>query len=326
MAGLLGRDLTSDEQAVEAGLLATLEEHKKSRDADTSFFETAASVPELLCPAAVSVLESDLEPALRRWLYLQLLERPECLRQLIAPGHFSREQLLAVSRHLMTIDGFFDVKLAGLLPRRHADQRRLDTQNMLRVLDVLDAISPGSRLVLAVNHLTHHPDQHIASKAALVVGRRLQSKQWVKGQMTSEDPRVRANVLEALWGIHSESAREAFRIGVNDENNRVVGNALVGLHPFGEPGLSEFVARMLEDPRPAFRWTAAWVMGRIGDPQFGEKLQRALQDKDPKVGKAAERALAAVQSACQAQPPTAEPISAPSPVAPPGEPTSAATP
>ena len=307
MPTLLGRELTTDEQAVEVALRATVEERRKTRDADVSFFETAASVPELLCPAAMSVLESDIEPSLRRWVYTQLIERAECLRQLIEPGHFTRQQLVDISRHLMTIDNFFDVKLAAMLPKPHSDQTHLEPACLLRILDVLDEISPGSRLILSLNHLTHHPDHHVASKAALVVGRRLQNKQWVTRQMASEDPRVRANVLEALWDVRTDAAREAFRGGLKDENNRVVGNALVGLHRMKEPGISGQVQLMLQDSRAPFRWTAAWAMGEIGDQELIPFLEAAIQDKEPKVGKAAQRALAAILNASPAEAGVAKP-------------------
>ena len=326
MPTLLGRDLTADEQAVEVALRATVAERRKSRDADTSFFETAANVPELLCPAAVTVLESDdMEPSLRRWLYTQLLERPECVQQIVTPGHFTREQLLAVCRHLMTIDNYFDVRLAGLLPRAYSDHSHLDSQTLIRVLDVLDEISPGSRLILSLNHLTHHPDQHVSSKATLLVGRRLQNRAWVARQMASADARVRASVIEGLWDIRTESSREILKAALGDEHNRVVGNALVGLHRLGDPGVVAQARQMIEDPRPPFRWTAAWVMGKIGDPEFETSLQRALRDKEPKVGKAAERALAALLTTRQAPaPPTAAAEPPGAPAAPAGPQASAA--
>jgi len=57
-----------------------------------------------------------------------------------------------------------------------------------------------------------------------------------------------------------------------------------------------FVKRMLEDPRPPFRWTAAWVMGKIGAAEFAEPLERAKGGKEAHVRNAAERMLEMVRA------------------------------
>jgi HEAT repeat protein len=82
---------------------------------------------------------------------------------------------------------------------------------------------------------------------------------------------------------------------LEDENNRVVGNALMGLHLLGEQRVTELVKEMLQDPRPQFRWTAAWVMGQIGSPDFFECLVQARADSNSGVRKAAGRALVAIR-------------------------------
>lgn len=157
MTGLLGRELTADEQTIETALRSTMEEHKTSRTVDT-FFETAATVPELLCPAAITVLEQEPDAAQRRWLYTQLVENPECLRELIRPGHFSREQLRAVCRLLTKIDAFFDVRLAGLLPRPYMDGNPIGGTQLVRILDTQESAPP--------NPPQAHPAQPDPSAAA----------------------------------------------------------------------------------------------------------------------------------------------------------------
>jgi HEAT repeat protein len=49
---------------------------------------------------------------------------------------------------------------------------------------------------------------------------------------------------------------------------------------------------MLIDPRPEFRRTAAWLMGRIGQPEFAERLQQAAGDENAGVRETAARSLA----------------------------------
>jgi hypothetical protein len=119
------------------------------------------------------------------------------------------------------------------------------------------------------------------------MGRRIQNSHWVERHASSEDPRKRASVVEALWGHRSAWSRQTMWKAVRDENNRVVGNALVGLHFLGDSRVGDLVRCMLQDTRVPFRYTAAWVMGKMGDLEFLEPLRAALADPDQQVRQAA---------------------------------------
>ena len=294
--GLLGRDLTTEERRAEAALQGILARRGRAGGLCDAIRQMAEKEPEPFCSAAISLLGSETDPEARRWLYNQLVECPEFLVQLTRPDRFNRSQLLEVCRNLMTIDSLLDVRLARLTPgRQSGDRSLLEPEAVVLVLDILNEISAGGRLILLLNHLTQHEDRRIAAKATLMVGKRLRNQHWVARRMESGDERVRASVVEGLWNVPTTAARRCLWDGLNDKNNRVVGNALIGLHQLGEPAVHEFVKRMIEDPRPPFRWTAAWVMGQIGGEEFVEFLERALQDKDPQVQRSAQRALTAIR-------------------------------
>jgi hypothetical protein len=97
---------------------------------------------------------------------------------------------------------------------------------------------------------------------------------------------------------------------LNDTDNRVVGNAFLGLHLMGEPAAARQAEQMLLDARPNFRRAAAWVMGRIGKPEFVKSLARAAQeDEDPGVretGWSRARTVPDAPKAASAPPPSAE--------------------
>jgi hypothetical protein len=57
----------------------------------------------------------------------------------------------------------------------------LSRESMLRVMAVLDVISQGPRILTIVNHLTRHSDRRIASKAAMLVGRRVAERLYGVG-------------------------------------------------------------------------------------------------------------------------------------------------
>lgn len=289
------RELTADDQAMVTALRAALQPDHKNRGTSVSISDLASSKPEVFFGAAVWLLGRETAPGGRQSPYACLLERPEFLLQLIRPDRFSRPQLLDMCRRLKKIDDALDVRLAGLLPGRSVDPYGLEPEVVIRVLDMLNEISPGPRLILILNHLTQHADQRIAAKATLLVGGRIRNHHWVQRHLAYSDPRVRASLVEALWGHNTPAARKILWASLQDENNRVVGNALVGLYLLREAGAVELVYGMLRDARPSFRWTAAWAMGKMGKPEFTETLRGALSDVEGGVRQAAMRALVAIQ-------------------------------
>lgn len=294
MPNWLDRDLTEPERAVRETLQHALRTCTKPEDLITAVRSLAAHGSGPFLVAVLWLLGSPVDPPVRRRMYDAVADCPEFWSELLAAGRFSRSTLLEIGKYLMTIDGLVDVRLVRLLPGRTMKDSKLSLEAVLRALDLLDQLSPGSRLILLVNHLTQHANQRIASKATVLVGRRLRNEDWVARHLDSGDGRVRASTVEGLWGVQSACAHRDLSACLKDKNNRVVGNALIGLHRLGEPRVNEFVKRMIEDERPPFRWTAAWVMGQIGAEEFVEYLERALQDKEAHVRRASARARDAI--------------------------------
>src|SRR5205823_1782944 len=144
--------------------------------------------------------------------------------------------------------------------------------------DLLDETSQGRRLLPILGHLADSPDPQVSAKATLFIGRRVQSSVWAEQQLERDDERVRANAIESIWGLKTDAARAILDRCVDDASNRVAGNALVGLYVIGEPGIPHKVRQMASDPQPRFRATAAWAMGRMGDPAFSPQLTGLLKD------------------------------------------------
>jgi HEAT repeats len=293
MQSLLGRELTPEERPLEALLRRELAGHER-RPVRSAIRDMAARSPKLFLAAALSMLESTSLAGDRRKLYMQFVECPEFLLELVHPDRLSRTQLIAVCQELKQIDDFLDLRLARLVPGRHADEYGLPPETILRLLDVLHMISSGPRLVQVLGHLTGSRNERIASKATILMGHRLRSENWVRNHFESKDARLRASVVEGLWGVDTPFARNCLRQSLNDGDNRVAGNALFGLHLLGEQAVDRQAEQMLGDSRPNFRRTAAWVMGRIGKPEFVKALERAAQeDEDAGVRETAARTLAA---------------------------------
>jgi HEAT repeats len=221
----------------------------------------------------------------------RLLGCPAFLIELTRKERFSLRKLLQVSRSFAGMDPSLDIRLANLLPGRREDPYGLRPEIVARILEVLNDISVGPKLILPLGHLTSHPHPAVAEKAALLIGRRIHNFGWLQRRLESGGPGIRAGVLEGLWGSDTPQARRTMRKYLNDTSERVVGNAVFGLHLLRESDSVELVGRMLSDERPAFRATAAYLAGRIGTPEVNALLRRARNDDDAFVRLAAKQSM-----------------------------------
>jgi HEAT repeats len=287
-------ELSAREREVRQQLRAALDPRGKNTDPAGAIRAIAAKSPDEFFPAAISTLESKTDPQARRRLYVRLMACPEFLGGIVRPGRYERARLVEICAFLMTI-GDFDIRLARLIPGRDEDASGLDPETVVHILDLLNEISPAPRLILVLSHLATHPDERVASKATLLIGRRLRNPDWVASQLDCDDARVRASVTEGLWGVATPASRATLLSCLQDENNRVVGNAIVGLHLTGDARAAGLAKEMLGDERAEFRATAAWVMAKIGgaslERQFADVLREALEDPDASVREAAHHAL-----------------------------------
>ena len=248
--------------------------------------------PNLFFAAVLSLIELPPDSRPARALCQALLASPGFLRYLASPASFSRAQLATVCRTLMRVDPGLDARLASALPGNSCAQPDVDAT--LHALPVLDELTPGARLVMALTRLTRSPSAVVASKATLMLGRRVSNPPWAERQMSVDDPRIRANVIQSLWGLDSATARKCLHGSLHDPNNRVVANALVGLHLIGDSDVGARLKAMVTHPDPRFRASAAWAMGRICDRSFTDSLTLALEDSDAQVRASAARALEAL--------------------------------
>lgn len=269
-----------------------MEEFARRRYSPITLALLSRDRPDLFVAAAMSLIDLPPSSDSQRFLCNHLINTPAFLAFIGHPDHFSRPALAEILRVLMQVDPLADAKLATTLRMWRRNDEDVDKATVLRILDVLDEFSPGRRLVMTLSQLVRDTDQPVASKAALVMGRRVENASWVESQLASQDARVRANVIESLWGVQSLQARKWMRAALDDAHNRVVGNALVGLFQVGDREAVPRLKEMLKHKRPEFRSTAAWAMGRTGAEEFRAALTEALNDEDPNVRRNAELSLA----------------------------------
>ena len=289
VANLLGRQLTEPERLVRSAM-ADGPTHRIRHSAEHSLASRPGMEHEVYA-AALSLIEVPIRTPWQRRLCAQLIGLPEFLTYLIQPANFSEEDLFRICKVLMEIDQMVDVKLAQAVRQLSDAQGGGQKEAVLRLLGVLDRISPGRRVVMSLFPLLRGDCTATKSKAALLLGKRVQNPGWMDRQFDTPDERMRANLIESLWGTDTPNTRLWLKSALMDAHNRVVGNALVGLFLLKDPSVPRRVREMLGHAKPRFRATAAWVIGKMAAAEFREDLKAAMLDREDYVRSAAARAL-----------------------------------
>ncbi|HOQ44698.1 MAG TPA: HEAT repeat domain-containing protein [Bryobacteraceae bacterium] len=253
--------------------------------------------PEEFCAAAAPFLIEGKETAAGQFL-LELLAGKSLL-PLCNPLLLSLEEEIVIARAVLEKDPLLDVKLARRISALVANPTRGQTEVAIaqRILDILAAITDGARILPILIQVLRDPDGRLRSKAALLVGRTNKSAQWVEQILREPDARVRANSIEALWGVDTEAVRNVLRTATKDPNNRVLGNALLGLYRLGDMSIVSRVLSLAVNPAPLFRATAAWVMGESNDPRFLPILAQMVRETDARARHNVFRAIARIKAA-----------------------------
>ena len=285
--------MDASQQLVDTYLVRALEEF------DTNYLSTrlmrrlAEEFPGHFLTAAMRHLNSTEQSGALRFLSTVAIRQEAMFSYLTSPEVSSRERAVNLFRRFLDIDPSFDVKLAERLPNRRESNLcdALDSVRSTRALDILDQTSQGRRLLPILGHLPTYRDNRISAKATLFVGRRVQNPSWTKKQLSHRDPRVRANAVEALWGLETAAAVNLLEDCSDDHNNRVLGNSLLGLHILGRGDAERRTLEIASDGEYQFRSTAAWILGKMAGPECLDCLTRMVRDNHPLVRSTALRSL-----------------------------------
>ncbi|HEX8985849.1 MAG TPA: HEAT repeat domain-containing protein, partial [Bryobacteraceae bacterium] len=189
------------------------------------------SYPSAFRVAAVRALRPPCSPE-RRAYVIKILSNTGML-PFCDPALLSLEEELEIVREAAADDPTLDLKLAR---RFSSGAEEMPAEVALRVMDLLLAIANNNRVLPLIVKLLHDPNPQLRAKAVRLVARSNMAPKIAERLMTERDPRVRANAVEALWGSGTPATRGLLREATRDGNNRVAGNALLGLYLLGEAG------------------------------------------------------------------------------------------
>ena len=229
---------------------------------------------------------------------IALLVSGNLIFRALCDTELDREHAAALARQALRVDPVIDARLARELANTAAADGGGNGRGMAeRLLEILGEISDGRRILSSLMRIMRSDNPYLRSKAVLLIGRSGRSLSWIQRRLEESDTRVRGNAIEAMWGVDTPEARELLAWAARDSNNRVAGNALLGLYKLGETSPLAELLKMAGHDFPAFRRTAAWVMGNSGDPRFSEVLGRMIADGNAEVRKCAFTAVGRIRAA-----------------------------
>jgi hypothetical protein len=165
----------------------------------------------------------------------------------------------------------------------------------LRALLLLRPLKAENRPLMQLMMVLRSPNPRIRAQAALLLSESKRDADWVAGLLDEMDPRLKANLLEGLWGLETPAAIACFTRGAMDDHHRVSTTALVGLYRAGSPNAAAVLEQMASGTDTNFRAAAAWAMGCCGDARFMAVLNGMARDAHPMVRRCALKALVRIR-------------------------------
>ena len=249
--------------------------------------------------AAVQVLHACTET--KGWRYLvTLLWTNDLLVPIIADPNIPPGLGLRLAQRGAHIDPQLQIRLLKSAAEAPLQSDDFDERQVNHLLNILGAIEDTSGLQPFLRQMLLHPNARIRARISRLVTRDQAGIRLIEKLFRDEDARVRANAIEALWHIQNDRKVGLMREALADRNNRVVGNAILGLYHAGETSAVQAAVKMSEHREPVFRSTAAWVMGQTGDLRFIPVLGRLLADSDGVLRQTVFRALSKLKKASAA--------------------------
>ena len=183
-------------------------------------------------------------------------------------------------------DPYFFSKL-----RAGVSETSAEASKIRRALSFIAELGDFTVLLPWLRGLMTHADESIRSQAAKLICGLRPNRAFVERQLQSEDGRIRANAIEALWHVRTEDATAIFRMGLLDVHHRVRANALLGLFYQDDLSAVEIMMNHALDPEALTRAAMAWALGTTGDSRAVSILKTLAEDSDAMVQRQASKAL-----------------------------------
>ena len=156
--------------------------------------------------------------------------------------------------------------------------RNGSVDEIARALDVLQRIPVSQSLLPLLKIGLRHENPKVRSRASKLWGK-VRKNVLSSGTIFEDaDPRVRANLIEALWQSEHPSVKPALEVALQDRNGRVAANAALGLYKLGEEKAATALEKLASLDSEPHRCSAAWGMGETKDVRFLPSLKNLARD------------------------------------------------
>ena len=245
--------------------------------------------------SACRILKSGGTTPGQRYLMKLLLESDLLLISLTDPVLFPVDAAITLARICIRLDPMLDFKLLDqLFQGAYLDAGVIDVQRALRTMKIVSALQVSMHIQPLLLKLMRFTHPQLRSKATLLFCQLNRNPQWAERKLSDEDGRIRANIIEGLWGV--AEARDVLCEALRDGNHRVAANALIGLyHLDGIAAVAAPLEAMGSSLKFLYRSTAAFAMGQTADPHFLPLLTEMAKDPNVKVRGMALRALVRIR-------------------------------
>ena len=179
--------------------------------------------------------------------------------------------------------------LGTLLRGKLASGEPLDRARTLRMVCSLGLLT---ELEESVRHLAHDPDPIVRSLAVSMLAELPgpTTERVLRAAVNDPDERVQANAIEALDRLNVEDRVVCTEPRLSSPDNRVRANAVKSLLRMELRRAGEVLLDMLEDPSPASRLSALWVIERMQSQTALSRVgDMSRSDSDERVRSRAKR-------------------------------------
>jgi hypothetical protein len=212
------------------------------------------------------------------------------VQEVCDPVRYSREEARGIAKDWARRSPLFYLEVVRFLQQLCAnDQPDLDA--VTRTLDVIISSTPACALLVVLRPILRECGARVRSKCVLVLAQHERNLSWAEKLMADDDGRIRASVVEGLWGHKSPEIEKLFSRAIGDKHHRVAANAAYGLYLLDATKSISLIERLVANQSPAFRSAAAWVIRKTGASELRGLLRPLLVDSDPAVRTAGFKAL-----------------------------------
>jgi len=247
-------------------------------------------------PASLSVLADGGLSHGASYLVSLLLRENALADALCDPALLTVEAAAAVAKIAVAVERRFGVDLVRRLTSLDPTEQTQAERLLKIVEEVLDSMIVRPNLVPLLSHF----NGRLRSKAALLVGRMNKSPQLASSQVSDLDARVRANAVEALWGVEDPACEAIFCKAACDRNQRVAANGAIGLYSLQKVCSIQLLHQLAERPMLECNVSAIWAMGKIASPRFQPVVSQAMLSGGSKLRLHALRSLARIRQTIRA--------------------------